>query len=71
MSIDELKSQIPGFARDVRLNLSSLVSDESLDKQTRYGLFLACAVATRNPHVISAFEALAAQTLTPAALAAA
>jgi len=71
MSIDELKGQIPDFAKDVRLNLSSMVSDESLGEQTRYGLFLACAVATRNPAVMSAFEALAAEKLTPAAVAAA
>ncbi|MCK1715886.1 carboxymuconolactone decarboxylase family protein [Bradyrhizobium sp. 143] len=58
MSIEELKGLME-FAKDVRLNLSSMVSDESLREQTRYGLFLACAVATRNPHVISAFEALA------------
>jgi alkyl hydroperoxide reductase subunit D len=71
MSIEELKGRIPDFAKDVRLNLSSMVSDETLGEQTRYGLFVACAVATRNPHVMSAFEALAAGKLTPAALAAA
>ncbi|MCK1712658.1 carboxymuconolactone decarboxylase family protein [Bradyrhizobium sp. 143] len=71
MSIEELKGLIPEFAKDVRLNLSSMVSDESLREQTRYGLFLACAVATRNPHVISAFEALAAEKLTPTAITAA
>ncbi len=71
MSIDELKGLVPDFAKDVRLNLSSMVSDETLGEQTRYGLFLACAVATRNPHVMSAFEALAAEKLSAAAVAAA
>ena len=71
MSVEELKGQIPDFAKDVRLNLSSMVSDEQLGEQTRYGLFLACAVATRNPHVMSTFEALAAEKLAPAAIAAA
>lgn len=46
------------------------MSDESLGEQTRYGLFLGCAVATRNPQVMAAFEALAAEKLTPPVLAA-
>ncbi|WKA28529.1 carboxymuconolactone decarboxylase family protein [Bradyrhizobium roseum] len=71
MSIDALKDSIPDFAKDVRLNLTSMASDETLDMQTKYGLFLACAIATRNPAVISAMEAVAAEMLTPAAIAAA
>ncbi|WP_454620354.1 carboxymuconolactone decarboxylase family protein [Bradyrhizobium cenepequi] len=71
MSIEQLKDQIPDFAKDVRLNLSSMASDESLGEQTKYGLFLAAAVATRNPAVITTFEQLAAEKLTPVAIAAA
>ncbi|MGB9116274.1 carboxymuconolactone decarboxylase family protein [Bradyrhizobium sp.] len=71
MSIDELKDSIPDFAKDVRLNLTSMASDETLDTQTKYGLFLACAIVTRNPTVISAMEAVAAGKLTPGAIAAA
>lgn len=71
MSIEQLKDNIPDFAKDVRLNLTSMASDEALDPQTKYGLFLACAIATRNPAVISAMEAVAVDKLAPAALAAA
>ncbi len=71
MSIEALKDGIPDFAKDVRLNLTSMASDEALDPQTKYGLFLACAVATRNPAVICAMDAMAADKLTPAAIAAA
>ncbi len=71
MSIEQLKGSIPDFAKDVRLNLASMASDETLDAQTKYGLFLACAITTRNPAVISAMEAAAAGNLTPAAIAAA
>jgi alkyl hydroperoxide reductase subunit D len=71
MSIDALKDSIPDFAKDVRLNLTSMASDEALEAQTKYGLFLACAIATRNPAVISAMEAGAAEKLSPAAIAAA
>ncbi len=71
MSIDALKNSIPDFAKDVRLNLSSMASDESLAEQTKYGLFVACAAATRNPAVMAAMVAEADAHLTPAALAAA
>ena len=71
MSIEKLKDGIPDFAKDVRLNLTSMASDETLDAQTKYGLFLACAITTRNPAVIAAMEAVAADKLTPAAIAAA
>lgn len=71
MSIDQLKDRIPDFAKDVRLNLSSMASDESLAPQAKYGLFIACAIATRNPIVMTALEAVAAEHMTPAALAAA
>jgi len=65
MSIETLKARIPDFARDVRLNLSSLAADETLAPETKAGLMLACAVATRHPVVIAAFEAEVAATLTP------
>ncbi|ODT16230.1 MAG: alkyl hydroperoxide reductase [Kaistia sp. SCN 65-12] len=71
MSIDSLKSRIPDFAKDVRLNLSTLASDETLTPQQKYGLIVACAIASRNPDVRAALEAEAAQHLAPAALAAA
>jgi alkyl hydroperoxide reductase subunit D len=71
MSIEQLKDRIPDFAKDVRLNLTSMASDEALGVQTKYGLFLACAIATRNPVVIGAMEAVAAANLTPEAAAAA
>ena len=71
MTIEALKERIPDFAKDVRLNLSSLASDETLDEQTKYGLLVATAIATRNVEVIAAIEAEAAGKLSPAALGAA
>jgi alkyl hydroperoxide reductase subunit D len=71
MSIETLKERLPEFAKDVRLNLSSMAADETLGEQTKYGLFLAAAVATRNPDIIAAMEAEAAGKIAPAATAAA
>lgn len=71
MSIDSLKSRIPDFAKDIRLNLSTLASDETLSPQQKYGLMVACGIASRNPELKAALEAEATPHLTPAALAAA
>ncbi len=67
MSIDSLKSQLPDFAKDVRLNLGAIANDDSLGKQTKYGLLLACAIATRNAAVAAAFDAEATPHLSPEA----
>lgn len=71
MSIDSLKSRLPDFAKDVRLNLSALASDETLSEQQKYGLMVACGIATRNPEIRTALEIEATPHLAPAALAAA
>ncbi|MBB5048004.1 alkyl hydroperoxide reductase subunit D [Rhodopseudomonas rhenobacensis] len=71
MSIDALKERIPDFAKDVRLNLSSMAGDETLAPQTKYGLFVAASVATRNQEVIAAMQALARDNVAPAVIAAA
>ena len=71
MSIEQLKDQIPDFAKDVRLNLTSMASDETLSPQSKYGLLLATAIATRNPVVIAAMESEAAEKLSEGAIAAA
>ncbi|MET0314267.1 MAG: carboxymuconolactone decarboxylase family protein [Hansschlegelia sp.] len=71
MSIDALKQAMPDFAKDVRLNLSSMASDETLTDQQKYGLLAACGIASRNPQVREALLAEAAGKLTPVALNAA
>ena len=71
MSLDALKNQIADFAKDVRLNLSSMASDETLTPVQKYGLFAACGIASRNPQVRQALVAEATQHLDEAALNAA
>ncbi|MCA6104628.1 carboxymuconolactone decarboxylase family protein [Bradyrhizobium australafricanum] len=69
--IEQLNETIPDFAKDVRLNLASLLADDTLSPQRQYGLLLASAIATRNAALIAAIEAAAAAVMTPAAIAAA
>jgi len=70
-SIEQLSKTIPDFAKDVRLNLTSLVADETLSPQRQYGLLLASAIATRNAAVIAAIESASVAVMTPVAIAAA
>lgn len=69
MPLDELTNEIPDLGP--KLNPSLCCRKETLGEQTKYGLFLACAVAARNPHVMSAFEALVVARLSPGTMAAA
>lgn len=71
MSLQELADSLPDFARDLRLNLSSLLNDETLPDQRKYGLLLACAHGTGYRPIVDAAEADAGARLTgPAADAA-
>ena len=71
MSIDTLKGQMPDYAKDIKLNLSSLANDEGLSDQQKWGSFLASALATRQAEVIAQVEDEAADNLTAEALIAA
>ena len=71
MSIDTLKSQMPDYAKDIKLNLSNLANDEGLSDQQKWGTFLASALGTRQADVIAQVEEEAAQHLSPEALNAA
>lgn len=71
MSIESLKNFIPDYAKDIRLNLTSLASDESLSAQQLWGTFVASAYGARNRAVIAAVEAQAAEHLSAEAFNAA
>jgi lipoyl-dependent peroxiredoxin subunit D len=71
MSIETLTSRLPDYAKDLRLNLSSLATEAALTEQQRAGAFVATAIASRNPEVIAAITAEFAPKLSPEALTAA
>jgi alkyl hydroperoxide reductase subunit D len=71
MSIESLKSRIPDYAKDIRLNLGSLASEPSLTVQQRAGAFVASSLASRNAEVSSALVAEFGGQLSPEALDAA
>lgn len=51
MTIENLKNRIPDYAKDIRLNFSSLTNEVSLTTQQRAGTFIATALASRNAEV--------------------
>ncbi len=71
MSIETLKDRLPDYAKDLRLNLGSLVTEPSLTTQQRAGTFIASALATRNAEVTRQVCAEFAPQLSPEAYTAA
>lgn len=58
MNLDQLKNQLPDYAKDIRLNLSSVLSEEGapgLNLKQIMLISLACAYATKQESVIDAF----------------
>ena len=71
MTIESLQDQIPDYAKDLRLNLSTLAAEETLSNQQKWGTFYATALASGNGDVIQTIESLAAQSISPEAMNAA
>jgi alkyl hydroperoxide reductase subunit D len=71
MTLEQLAETIPAFAKDLKLNLSSVTRQTELTEQQLWGTVLACALASRNSKVGDALAAEAAQHLSPQAAEAA
>ncbi|MEX0958863.1 MAG: carboxymuconolactone decarboxylase family protein [Burkholderiales bacterium] len=71
MTIQSLKDRLPEYAKDLKLNLSSLAAETLLSEQQKAGTFIVSAIASRNPEVIAAIDADFSHKLEPAALNAA
>ncbi|MFJ8012837.1 alkyl hydroperoxide reductase [Streptomyces sp. NPDC096339] len=72
MSLDSLKSAIPDFAKDLKLNLGSVIGNQdTLTQQQLWGTVLSCAIAARSPIVLRELEPEAKAVLSPEAYTAA
>ncbi len=72
LQIDALIDSLPDYAKDLKLNYSSLVRQNSkLTPQQLWGTVLAAAMATRNDRLTAAILTEAGKQLTPQALTAA
>lgn len=72
MNLQDIQQAIPDYAKDIRLNLSSLINSESaLTKQQHWGTLLACSIACKNKRLIDAINEQATTALSVDAIAAA
>jgi alkyl hydroperoxide reductase subunit D len=71
MTVNELLDSVPDYAKDLKLNLSTLLQQQELTEQQIWGTVAASAMASRNPEVLRTLLAAAAMHLSPQALEAA
>lgn len=71
MALDELKAALPPYAKDLKLNLGSVIGNSELPEERLWGTVLVCAIASRSPAVLRALEPEARERLSPQAYTAA
>ncbi|MGY0492074.1 alkyl hydroperoxide reductase [Streptomyces sp. WG-D5] len=71
MALAELKSAIPDYAKDLKLNLGSVIGNSDLPAQQLWGTVLATAIAARSPRVLRELEPEAKANLSAEAYTAA
>jgi lipoyl-dependent peroxiredoxin subunit D len=74
MTLDQIRDAIPEHARDLRLNLTSVLTPQGapgLDPRQIWGVALASAIAAKNPTFARQMERLAGEQLDPPMLEAA
>jgi len=67
MSLKAFADALPDYAKDLRLNVGSLLNDQTLGDQRKYGLLLACAHGSGYKPLVEAVEAEAEGKLSPEA----
>ena len=68
MNLSTIKSRIPDYAKDLRLNLSNITDPDAstaLNATQVYGTALACAYAVRSPELVNAVLDAAGDQLDP------
>lgn len=69
--LEAIKTNIPDYAKDIRLNLDGVIARSSLAPDDALGAALAAAYAARSPRLIQAFQAALPELDANAALTAA
>ncbi|TKR34057.1 alkyl hydroperoxide reductase [Luteimonas gilva] len=68
MSLSDLRNQLPDYAKDLKLNLDSVLSgpgSPGIDAKQIRVVALACAIASRHAPLVRAIETFAAEQLSP------
>ena len=70
MGLEAIKNRMPEYAKDIKLNLSSLANEDTLTQAQFWGTVLASALASKNDFVVKEIAEEAAENMSPEALAA-
>ena len=57
MSLKQFADSLPDYAKDIRLNLSSMLNDQQIGEERKFGLLLACAHGSGHRPLVEAAEA--------------
>ena len=57
MSLKQFADTLPDYAKDLRLNLGSILSDQLIGDERKFGLLLACAHGSGYRPLVAAAEA--------------
>ena len=71
MTLTELQDSLPDYARDLKLNLQTVLAQAELTEQQTWTIAVACALASRNAKLSETIVTEAAPKLTPAQLSSA
>lgn len=72
MTLQSIQDSLPNYAKDIKLNLSSLLNnDNNLTQQQLWGTLLACAMASKNQRLLNAVKLHAQENLSSEAIHAA
>ena len=71
MTLEILKDRLPDYAKDIKLNFSSMLNNTLLTQQQLWGAILVSAIASRNNHLLEAVRLEAKEKLSEAAISAA
>ena len=63
MTLDELRESLPDYAKDLKLNLSSVLRQPELTERQTWGTALACAAACQNDELLDVIAGEAASHL--------
>lgn len=67
-ALESLRQSFPDYAKDIKLNLSNVLSDSSLTADQRWGVAVACAIACNSPQLKEATIADAKKHVEPKVL---
>lgn len=65
MNVEQILELLPYYAKDLRLNWTSLLSQGELTDAQKWGSFIAAAFVSRNSELLAAVEAEASKVVSP------